>query len=511
MDPQLEQVLDRYANLLAQAQAMGEHGAGRDSTLHALQAWLQVLPVANSPRTEALRQTAVSLYRALESLLQVPSLRALCSEPYGSALPRLGDAAHTLAQLSLGAARRFYLIQNSGQLAQAGQQVFSLQSALEGAVLAAEPIPFPELLPRLSCALTHELPRPLADLAFCVVSRLSALPLSAAEGAVRSMLPAAPARRLPAWLPPSHVLGGFYVLDTLGEGAVGSVFVATRLEDRGRPGAPCFALKVPTYDGRAARALSEQEFLDAFRKEAGALLSLPGDHPNIAAFVTFDAGATPKPVLVMELVKGPSLSRLLSRRRLDTGRALSWLLGAAHGLCKMHELGLGHLDVKPANIIVRAGDKHLDAGEDPSGRAVLVDFGLSGRGLRAGCATAAYGAPEIWGLLPAPDYSDPRPADVYAFACTAFEVLCGQDLFAGQDDMALISAHITHDGMPARLASLRKRSAALPLCDLLSAALRRDPRERIGMLELKERLTALQPKLAATSWPLLPGVEPVAA
>ena len=45
-----------------------------------------------------------------------------------------------------------------------------------------------------------------------------------------------------------------------------------------------------------------------FREEAGALLALPG-HANIARFVTFDAGARPKPILVMELVEGPSLER----------------------------------------------------------------------------------------------------------------------------------------------------------------------------------------------------------
>ena len=516
MDPQLEQVLGAYANLLASSAEIGSDAAGRDQALHDLQALSAALPVASSPRSEALRKAMVDLYRALETLSRVPALGLLSSE-HGAVLPRLAEAVHTLAQLSFGAARRFYLLRACGRRTECGQHVFALQAALEGAAMAGEHVELSALLPPLLSAFLHELPRPLAELSRCVLEELVSLPMQAAPGAIRSIAPPPQVLRLPAWLPPSRVLGGFYVLDTLGEGAVGSVFVATRLEDRGKVNATRFALKVPTYDGRAARALSEQEFLDSFRREAGALLALPADHPNIAAFVTFDAGAMPKPVLVMELVKGPSLARLLARRRLTAAHGLSWLQGVACGLCAMHGLGIGHLDVKPANIIVRAQtsgeerDGERDEEREAEHQAVLVDFGLSGRALRAGCATSAYGAPEIWGMLPEPSFADPRPADVYAFACTVFEVLCAQDLFAGHDDMALISAHITHDGEPARLAQLREQTDTGELVALLSDALRRDPRARIDMEQFRQRLTALAPRLGKLAWPLLPVADSAAA
>ena len=82
------------------------------------------------------------------------------------------------------------------------------------------------------------------------------------------------------------------------------MFMARRLEERNKPKAEGFALKVPDYDPTIARSLSEQEFLQLFREEAGALLSLPS-HNNLARFVTFDLAARPKPILVMELIKGP--------------------------------------------------------------------------------------------------------------------------------------------------------------------------------------------------------------
>ena len=125
-----------------------------------------------------------------------------------------------------------------------------------------------------------------------------------------------------------------------------------------------------------------------FRLEAGALLSVP-EHKNVARFVTFDAGARPKPILVMELVEGSRCDQVLAVRGLDMPRALGILDGVLAGLEAMHAVGVGPLDVKPSNVILR-----------PSGEPVLVDFGLAGRHIRPGCGTGCYCAPEVWGVLP---------------------------------------------------------------------------------------------------------------
>ena len=69
------------------------------------------------------------------------------------------------------------------------------------------------------------------------------------------------------------------------------------------------------------------------------------------------------------------------------------------------------------------------SGNEVSSTPVLVDFGLAGRHIRPGCATGPYGAPEIWGLTPEDWKPRPMPADVYAFACMAYEVLTGDTLF----------------------------------------------------------------------------------
>ena len=63
-----------------------------------------------------------------------------------------------------------------------------------------------------------------------------------------------------------------------------------------------------------------------FRDEAGALLSLP-HHENLARFVTFDLAARPKPILVMELIRGAGLDRLIHSKSLTTDLAFEYLDG----------------------------------------------------------------------------------------------------------------------------------------------------------------------------------------
>ena len=301
---------------------------------------------------------------------------------------------------------------------------------------------------------------------------------------------------LPAWVPPSRILGGFHLVRAVGTGAVGSVFIARRVEERHDESAPLFALKVPDYSAAAARTLSEDEFLRLFRDEAGALLGLP-EHPNIARFVTFDAGARPKPILVMELVEGPSLERMLEMGDLSIRRARDLLLGVGAGLDAMHQVGVAHLDVKPSNIIVCNADAITGVGSPP--KPVLVDFGLAGRHLRPGCGTANYGAPEIWG---SGDASDPIPADVYAFGCLIFEAYTSETLFDASTEAGMITQHITHDGDPESVRALLAHPETSALGDLVARCVRRDPSDRITIRQARQFLGNLDLGVADPHWPV---------
>jgi len=214
--------------------------------------------------------------------------------------------------------------------------------------------------------------------------------------------------------------------------------------------------------------------------------------------VTFDAGARPKPILVMELVDGPTLERLIETGGLDMPRALSVLSGVAAGLGAMHDIGVGHLDLKPSNVILRDPDGPGPALETP----VLVDFGLAGRKVRPGCATANYGAPEVWGLLPKGHTPSPTATDVYAFGCMMYEILTGRELFDGESEVGILTAHLSHDGDLPALDQLSMDDDLIGIVDGIRSCLRQDPRKRATVPEVRKKLEASAKTLLNMRWPL---------
>jgi serine/threonine protein kinase len=267
------------------------------------------------------------------------------------------------------------------------------------------------------------------------------------------------------------------------------VLLAVRAEDKNLPNRELVALKAPDYSG-AARNLSEAEFEALFREEAGALLALPA-HKNLSKFITFDAASQPKPVLVMEYVRGTTLERAFELRTLDTPRGLQIIDDLLAGLEAMHKVRIAHLDVKPANLILR----------DKTGEAVLVDFGLAGRHIRTGCGSVHYGAAEVW-AEGAAEREEPFPADVYAAACVAFEILTDTVLVSGDTIEEVVAGHFAEVPAAAVLAKLERAPHLAALGALLRAALARDPRRRPSVSRLRAGFASIAPELAILPWPV---------
>lgn len=137
------------------------------------------------------------------------------------------------------------------------------------------------------------------------------------------------------------------------------------------------------------------------------------------------------PALVTEYVPGATLRELLDRQGPLSGpHALQVLWGAAQGLDAVHQAGLVHGDVKPANIVVT-----------PQGSSKLIDFGLAGvPGLRAAdgstSGSPAYAAPEQMATG-----TRSIRSDIYALSVTLFEVLCGQRPYRGASGREVMQAH----------------------------------------------------------------------
>jgi serine/threonine protein kinase len=331
------------------------------------------------------------------------------------------------------------------------------------------------------------IPSAIGKLVSSVVWRVIELPK---EGTALERRSQRVVEALPAWLSPRRTIGGFYVVRALSAGAAGSVFVATHLENRRDGGGERFALKVPEYSATAARRISEAEFLKLFREEANALMALP-EHPNLARFVTFDPDCKPKPILVMELVEGATFESLLQARDVTAQRALRILDDVLVGLDAMHAVGLGHLDLKPANVVLRRGEQ-----------GVLVDFGLSGKHIRPGCATGPYGAPEVWGAVEGATDLPPAKADMYSFGCLAFEAFAGRPLFEADSEMAQIAAHLAHDGFPAALRAMAQKPGLTQLAEFCFALLRRRPGDRPTAAAARRDLARLGPALSRLAWPV---------
>ena len=460
--------------------------------LEAFKRFLERFPGQVTLRSEAFRTTAWTLAAALESAMSAHSLRALVPAESASdagPLAAIEDALGQLQQLVVGAERR--CSDQVGQQRAVLPRRHALAHAVENAVHTESANDLLEALTATTRAAKATLPQHIAQIVAQALPRLSQLQV---DREAPEAIPLVHEKRvnLPDWLPARRIIGGFFVLNQLGGGNVGTVFVVKRAEERHSNSAERFALKVPEYNTTAARTMSEGEFLKLFREEAGALLSIP-EHSNIARFVTFDAGARPKPILVMELIEGVSCERLIASQSLNTSQALDVLEGVLAALEAMHQTGISHLDVKPSNVILR----------ESSGSAVLVDFGLAGRNIRPGCATLCYGAPEVWETAPGTPAPGPAAAaDVYAFGCLAYEMLLARTLFDGNSDMAIITAHITHDGLPPGVSELAQSSQLQPLASFLHQTLRYTPRNRTSIPELRRDLRKLRPLLDQQPWPL---------
>ncbi len=494
MVPEIKKALRAYIKLMQATQTAERSGHGLVTAADALRTVGNELPVASSARIEALRRALSLLARGLRSVAASSSLTEVSDRAATTPLAPLERGVATLAQLVSGWRRR--LGNTAKESPTSGAAIWAMGLEVERA-LRASVSEIDQAHANAVGAIDEDLPGTFADLTKAVLKHLRRLPLDAPRRAPSIAPPELDADApLPAWAPPSRILGGFYLIRAAGTGAVGSVFVARRAEERDDESAPLFALKVPDYSAAAARTLSEEEFLRLFREEAGALLALP-EHPNIARFVTFDAGAGPKPILVMELVEGPSLERTLEMGDLSIRRARDLLLGVGAGLDAMHQVGIAHLDVKPSNIIVCNADATTGVGSPP--KPVLVDFGLAGRHLRPGCGTANYGSPEIWGTG---DTNQAIPADVYAFGCLIFEAYTGKTLFDGIGEAAMITQHVTHDGDPEPVRALLAQPETRELGALVTRCLRRDPNDRITIRQARQFLANLKLGVEDEHWPI---------
>ena len=231
---------------------------------------------------------------------------------------------------------------------------------------------------------------------------------------------------------PGAEVGGYFIEDLLGWGSVASVYRVKRVSDQS-----VWAMKVLEPSAGVQ---------DRFQREGRIQQVL--DHPNlvrVSEILMIDGLHT----LVMELVDGPSLRSWMSKNKAPFQLALHLISDIAAGVKVIHDAGLIHRDLTPANVLIHT-DKH--------GELVpkVTDFGLAKRlntftgGTIAGAVlgTPTYAAPEQ--LRDASTVG--QGVDTYALGVIFYELLVGQGPFEGLDAYDLRVAQ--RDGRWARAGKL---------------------------------------------------------
>ncbi|MBA4187434.1 MAG: hypothetical protein C0467_05380 [Planctomycetaceae bacterium] len=220
------------------------------------------------------------------------------------------------------------------------------------------------------------------------------------------------------------VLGPYHILAPLGRGGMGTVYLArdTRLAEQ-LGDEILVALKV--LPPKVARC--EARMLARFQREID--LGKRVNHPHVVR--TLAGGeADGVPYLAMEYVPGKTVGQIVTNSgRLTVGEAARWFADVAAGLSGLHEQGLVHRDVKPANVILTQ-----------DGRAKILDLGFAfapGEPLPddptiVGSAGYIVGTMNFISPEQARDATAARPAsDLYSLGCSLYYVLTGTPPFPG--------------------------------------------------------------------------------
>ena len=209
-------------------------------------------------------------------------------------------------------------------------------------------------------------------------------------------------------------------------------------------------------------------FVDRLAHEYGLKDELDGRSAVRPLALVREHGRT---MLLLEDPGGEPLSRLLLGRPMEMGRFLRLATGISAALRQLHERGLIHKDIKPANVLVDVA----------TGQVWLTGFGITSRLPRERqspeppelvAGTLAYMAPEQTGRM---NRSIDSRSDLYSLGVTLYEMLTGALPFMASDPMEWVHCHIARQPVPP---AERLKDLPVPLSAIVSKLLAKAAEER---------------------------------
>src|ERR1700726_4128402 len=210
------------------------------------------------------------------------------------------------------------------------------------------------------------------------------------------------------------IIGPYHLLQLIGEGGMGQVWLAEQQQPvRRRVAVKLIKVGMDTH-----------EVVARFESERQALALM--DHPAIAK--VFDAGSTPQglPYFVMEYVAGVPITAYCDNHRLSTRERLELFMHVCEGVQHAHQKAIIHRDLKPSNILVT----EVDGKAAPK----IIDFGVAKALTQKLTAEAMF--TRLGAMIGTPEYMSPEQAlssgedidtrtDVYSLGIVLYELLVG--------------------------------------------------------------------------------------
>ncbi len=254
----------------------------------------------------------------------------------------------------------------------------------------------------------------------------------------------------PAAETPGTVIGPYKLIEQIGEGGMGTVWMAQQAE----PVKRVVAVKL------IKAGMDSKQVIARFDAERQALALM--DHPNIARVLEAGMTSAGRPYFVMDLVKGVPITRYCDEHHLTPRQRLELFIPVCQAIQHAHQKGIIHRDLKPSNVLVALYD----------GKPVpkVIDFGVAkaaGQSLTDKTLVTGFG--NIVGTL---EYMSPEQAevnqldidtrsDIYSLGVLLYELLAGSTPFSRKE--------LEKAGMLEMLRVIREQEPSKPSTKLSSS------------------------------------------